>query len=368
MAAWPSADMDSTSIARNDMTTIAGHPHRLREFLARIATAAIFTAAACAPTALMAQGVPHSSPPVADIGPAIETLDASRGTGLYPVFASADLQAGSATGRQALIIIHGRLRNAADYYATGLALANAAGAADTTIVVAPQLLLQADVAQHQLSDRYLRWNRGWEEGAPALAPASVQSGALPPSSYDVLDDVVAKLSNAKAFPALTRIVFVGHGGGAQLLARYAVVMHALPGPPVSFVIANAGTYLYPTTARPVALDCPDFNLWKYGLDQPPPYVKDAGKVLRDFATRDITLLLGERDRKTDGIVDQSCAAQTQGRNRFARGRNFVQAMTASGIAPRLRYVIVPGVGHNEKGMLLSGEAAAAIFAAGNTAH
>ena len=77
--------------------------------------------------AVAAQTPPHPSPPVADIGPAIETLDASRGAGLYPLFTSVDLHAGSATARQALVIIHGRLRNASDYYAVGLALASAAG-------------------------------------------------------------------------------------------------------------------------------------------------------------------------------------------------------------------------------------------------
>jgi hypothetical protein len=350
-----------------EMTTTAGQPRRLREFLARAVAAAVFAVAACAPATVSAQDLPRATPPVAAIGPIVESLDASRGAGLYPLFASVDLHGGSATARQALIIIHGRLRNAADYYATGRALAQAAGAAgEATVVVAPQFLLQADVAAHQLPDRYLRWSRGWEEGAPASA--SVPSGNAPPSSYDVLDDVVAKLSNARAFPALTRIVFVGHGGGAQMLARYAVVMHPQPGPPVSFVIANAGTYLYPTTARPVALDCPDFNLWKYGLDQPPPYVGDAGKIRKDFAARDITLLLGADDRKATGILDQSCAAQSQGRNRLERGRSFAQAMIASGLAPRLRYVVVPGVGHNENGMLLSREAVAAIFAAGNAAR
>jgi len=351
------------------MTTAAGQPRCWREIFSRIRAAAIFVAVACAPATLVAQVPPHPSPPVAAIGPAIESLDASRGAGLYPLFTSVDLHAGSATVRQALIIIHGRLRNAADYYATGLAITKAAGAAGgTTVVVAPQFLLQADVTAHQLPDRTLRWRRGWEEGAPALAPASVQSGDAPPSSYDALDDVVAKLSNAQAFPALKRIVFVGHGGGAQMLARYAVVMHPRAGPPVSFVIANAGTYLYPTTTRPVPLDCPDFNLWKYGLDQPPPYVGDAGKILKDFAARDVTLLLGAKDSKTTGILDRSCAAQSQGRNRLERGRNFAQVMTASGIAPRLKYVIVSGIGHDEKGMLLSSEAAAAIFAAGKAAH
>jgi hypothetical protein len=346
------------------MKKIFKHPRRLPLFLALVFVPALTNA--FGGTASARQASPRPSPPVAAIGTTIEALDSGRGAGVYPVFTSADLHTGSATARQALVIIHGRLRNASDYYATGLAIADVAGqAGDATVVVAPQFLLQADATLYQLSDRYLRWSRGWEEGAPALGPASPRSSDPPASSYDVLDDVVAKLSNAQAFPALKRIVFVGHGGGAQMLARYAVVMHPQPGPPVSFVIANAGTYLYPITARPVPLDCPDFNLWRYGLDQPPPYVGDSGKILKDFAARDVTLLLGAKDRKANGILDQSCAAQTQGRNRLERGMNFAQEMTASGAAPHLKYLIVPGTGHNEKGMLLSREAAGAIFPVGN---
>ncbi len=144
-----------------------------------------------------------------------------------------------------------------------------------------------------------------------------------------------------------------------MLARYAVVMRSQPGPPVSFVIANAGTYLYPTTARPAPLPCPDFNLWKYGLDKPPPYVGETGTILNNFATRDVTLLLGSKDRKATGILDQSCAAKAQGRDRFERGQNFARAM--SSIAPLMKYLIVPGAGHNEKDMLLSSQAMEAIF-------
>jgi hypothetical protein len=351
----------------NSTKKVSKHPRHPRLFLALAVVPALINAFGGAASA--DQPAPHPSPPVAAIGSTIEALDSGRGAGAYPVFTSADLHTGSATARQALVIIHGRLRNASDYYATGLAIANAAGpAGDATVVVAPQFLIQADATLYQLSDRYLRWSRGWEEGAPALGPASPRSGDPPASSYDVLDDVVAKLSNAQAFPALKRIVFVGHGGGAQLLARYAVVMHSQPGPPVSFVIANAGTYLYPITARPVPLDCPDFNLWKYGLDQPPPYVGDAGQILKNFAARDITLLLGANDRKATGILDQSCAAQTQGRNRLQRGLNFARGMTMSGAAPHLKYLVVPDTGHNEKGMLLSREAAGAIFPVGNAEH
>lgn len=261
------------------------------------------------------------------------------------------------------------MRNASDYFATGQAIVKAAGAAGkATIVVAPQFLDQIDATEHHLPDRYLRWNYDWEDGAPALNPASPRAGSPSASSYDVLDDVVAKLSNRSAFPSLRSIVFAGHGGGAQMLARYAVVMHPQPGVPVRFVIANAGTYLYPVAVRPVSLECPDFNRWKYGLDNLPPYVTDAAGVLKVFATRKVMLLLGKKDRKTNGILDQSCAAKTQGRNRFERGRSFARILTSRGMAPLLKYSIVPDVGHSERGMLLSSEAAEAIFAAGEVTH
>jgi hypothetical protein len=342
-----------------------------RELSACALVASLMMTSAFGNMSLRAQATSHPSPPVEEVGSTIVPLDPGRGAGVYPVFASADIQAGSATARQALVIIHGRLRNASDYFATGLALAKAAGpAGEATVVVAPQFLNQADVTAHHLPDRYLRWNGGWEEGAPAQSPAPSNSNDPPASSYDVLDDVVARLSEASAFPQLRRIVFVGHGGGAQMLARYAVVMRPQPGPAIRFVIANAGTYLYPATTRPLPLSptCPDFNMWKYGLDKPPPYVGDTGKILKDFAARDITLLLGAKDKKADGVLDQSCAAKVQGRNRLERGRSFADAMIASGTAPFLKYVIVPDVGHDEKNMLLSPEADDAIFAAGNVAR
>lgn len=345
----------------------AGHVRRPRGLSACALAALLLVACTFGSVPVPAQAAPTQ--PVEQVGSTIETLDPARGRGDYPVYASAGLQAGSATARQALVIIHGRLRNAADYFATGLALAKAAGpAGEATIVVAPQFLDPEDVTAHRLADRYLRWNADWAEGRPAQNPAAAKSNDPAASSYDVLDDVVAKLSNKASFPQLRRIVFVGHGGGAQMLARYAVVMRSQPGPPISFVIANAGTYLYPTTARPLPPDCQDFNKWKYGFDNPPPYVGDVGKILHDFAARDITLLLGAKDRKSNGILDQSCAAQAQGRNRLERGRNYVAAMTTSGMAPLLKHAIVHGAGHDEKKMLLSTEARDAIFATGDAAR
>ena len=75
-----------------------------------------------------AQSTAPISPPVKEVGATVVALDASRGSGVYPVYASADLQVGTAAARQALVIVHGRLRNASDYFTTGLDLAKRAEA------------------------------------------------------------------------------------------------------------------------------------------------------------------------------------------------------------------------------------------------
>ena len=51
-------------------------------------------------------------------------------------------------------------------------------------------------------------------------------GPSPASSYDVLDDVVAKLSNTSAFPLTQETRFYWSRGGAQMLVRYAAVMRS----------------------------------------------------------------------------------------------------------------------------------------------
>jgi hypothetical protein len=339
-----------------------GRAERAHRLSARAVAAALVVAGALGSMPAEAESTSRPSPQVKEVGSKVLALDPSRGSGVYPVYASVDLQVGTAAVRQAIVIIHGRLRNASDYFATGHELVDKAGpAGQGTVVVAPQLLNQVDVSFWGLADRYLRWDRDWEQGNPAQGPS-------PASSYDVLDDVVAKLSNASAFPELRRIVFVGHGGGAQMLARYAVVMRPQSGPAISFVIANPGTYLYLTAARPVPSICRDFNDWKYGLSSPPPYVGDPAKLIKDFAARDVTLLLGADDKKATGVLDQSCAAKAQGHNRIKRGRYFVDALAASGLAPRLKHAILKGIGHDEQGMLTSDEALKAIFATGNAAR
>ncbi len=155
---------------------------------------------------------------------------------------------------------------------------------------------------------------------------------------------------------------MGHGGGAQVLTRYAAVMRAESPRAIGFVIANSGTYLYLTEERPLPVkpSCPEFNAWKYGLSNPPPYVVAPNTILKNFAARDITLLLGAKDKKSDGVLDQTCPAQTQGVNRLDRGQRFLDAVTKGGLALQLKHAIVPRGSQRER-LLSSNQARDAIF-------
>jgi hypothetical protein len=110
--------------------------------------AALVLAGASAGMPAQAQSTATPTPPVREVSSKVLALDPSRGSGVYPVYASSDLQAGSAAGRLAFVVVHGRLRNASDYFITGTQLAATAGAkapgggSTATIVVAPQFLNQ----------------------------------------------------------------------------------------------------------------------------------------------------------------------------------------------------------------------------------
>jgi hypothetical protein len=97
---------------------VARQPPQLRDSLLRAAASILITAAIFASAPAAAQSRPHPSPPAEHLGSTIEDLDSNRGTGAYPLFTTVDLKTGSATARQALVIIHGRLRNASDYWSS----------------------------------------------------------------------------------------------------------------------------------------------------------------------------------------------------------------------------------------------------------
>lgn len=266
-----------------------------------------------------------------------------------------------------LIVVHGRLRNAQTYLQSAEHATELAGQTATTLVIAPQFLNEADVALHPVAETVLRWQGNeWMAGGESTAPFRL-------SSYEALDEIIARLDNRQEFPDMKQIVIAGHSGGAQVVQRYALLAHDHPaleaaGVQVRYVIANPSSYAWFDERRPVAFNharCPDFNRWKYGLTDVPAYAegKTAAQLQEKYLKRDIIYLLGQQDNDPKHpALDKSCEAQAQGANRLARGRNYfayLKRLAPQGLNQQL--IEVPKVGHNGDEMFTSPEGQKALF-------
>ncbi|MDR6677351.1 alpha/beta hydrolase [Pseudomonas oryzihabitans] len=279
--------------------------------------------------------------------------------------------------RRALVIVHGRLRNAATYFRSGETATQAAGASADTLVIAPQFLNEQDVKRHHLPDDLLRWQgNAWMGGEPALGPR-------PLSSFAVFDALLAHLADRRLLPNLQEVVIAGHSGGGQVVQRYAVLGQgeralASSGIRLRFVVANPSSYAYFDAERPDAqghvgpfagaATCPDFNSWKYGMQGLPAYAegRDAATLERHYAGLAITYLLGAEDTDPNHpALDKSCAAEAQGRYRLARGLNYYHYLQARHAGLPQQLVEVPGVGHNGDAMFTSPQGRQALFSAVN---
>ncbi len=288
--------------------------------------------------------------------------------GELPLFVSGDWSAPLPGVRRAVVVLHGRLRNADAYYRSALkAQAAAGGLGAESLMIAPQFLAGIDLSAHGLSNRTLHWSLGgWEGGEPAEGP----TGA---SSFDALDAILRRLANRKLFPDLAEIVVSGHSGGGQVVQRYAVLGRGeeaahQAGIRVRYVVANPSSYAWFGSARPdetVARSCPGYDQWKYGMRGLPPYAagQNVEPLEQAYAGRRVIYLLGTEDIDPNHpALDKSCMAETQGANRYARGHAFFSAVQAR-YGPALLQTLhdVPGVGHDADRMLTSACGLSALF-------
>ncbi|OAF00733.1 hypothetical protein AYJ54_31325 [Bradyrhizobium centrolobii] len=290
------------------------------------------------------------------------------GQGALPLYVSGDWSMPLPTISRAVIVLHGRLRNADDYYKSAMTAQAAAGdAGKTAIMIVPQFLSQVDIDAHKLPEDTLRWSlEGWEGGEAALAPKPV-------SSFEALDAVLAKLSDRRIFPNLKQVVVAGHSGGGQVAQRYAIAgkgeaalsrQHI----DVRYVVANPSSYAYFSAERPVpdvAASCPGYNNWKYGMDERPPYLADATPAALEqrYVEREVIYLLGTLDTNPEHpALDKSCMAKAQGAYRYARGHAYADAMAKrDNGTPNHRVWDVAGVGHDGDKMLTSKCGLEALF-------
>jgi hypothetical protein len=333
---------------------------------------------AAAPGVARAQHVyaPHLHP-VAVIAPQRLRIDTPQGPAEAPLYLSADWDVPQPDIVRAVIVIHGKLRNADVYYRTAQRARDASGVnAATTLLVAPQFLATLDTRVHEVPADMLRWkDNAWMGGEPAAGP-------VPLSSYAVLDAIVARLADRRHFPNLKYVTFAGHSGGAQVVQRYAVAAHDLraltqEGIDVRYVVSSPSSYAYFDAQRPDghggfapfdASRCPGFDDWKYGMQARPPYVADRTPAQLEAAyvkRRVVYLVGGSDDSPVQAALDRSCPAEAQGSERVARAEGYVrylQMRHPQGL--NQQFHVVPGVGHNGARMLSSPCALATMFGTG----
>jgi pimeloyl-ACP methyl ester carboxylesterase len=285
-----------------------------------------------------------------------------------PLYVTADWSDSLPDITRAVLVLHGRLRNADVYFRSARTAQAAAGdAGKATIMIVPQFLAGVDVDAHNLSPDTLRWTlEGWEGGDAALAPA-------PASSFDALDAILGRLADRRLFPNLKQVVVAGHSGGAQVVQRYAIagkgeLALTRQGIGVRYVVANPSSYAYFTAERPqpaIAATCPDYNHWKYGMEARPAYLADPpiAALEQAYVARRVIYLLGTLDTNPNHpALDKSCMAEAEGPYRYARGHAYAAAMQARDAGTPNHHVWdVQGVGHDGDKMLTSACGLKALF-------
>ena len=327
--------------------------------------------------------------PVKTIAPERIKIKAAQGEAIVPAYMSVDMN--KVTGdahpeiKRAVIVVHGRLRDADTYFELTVRAARESSVLAETLVIAPQLLSFADTARHDVPATVARWKgEAWLAGDNGKSP-------FPVSSFEVLDGVIAQLVDRKRFPNLERIVLAAHSGGAQFLQRYAVVgradsvitsaglqpfaegmdvtASAKPVMRVRYVVANPSSYLYFDATRPhPAPSCREFDHWRYGLVDPVSYAQgsDMKALEQRYFTRRVIYLLGGSDTDPKHrALDISCMAETQGKHRLERGNNYfahvLKRAQSQKIGLRHSRVEVPGIGHDADAMFNSTCGKAALF-------
>lgn len=303
-------------------------------------------------------------------------------TELIPVLSNHSVQhEGNVGYTRAIIAIHDLTRDPDEIMSNLMSLAG--GENKKTLIMAPQFLIDGDIARYaeNLPDdgrHFASWTvTSWSRGDNSLSGPERK----PISSYNIVDLLLLYLSDESIFPDLKQIVILGYGEGGRFVDGFAAVSRAASVLEkqhinVSFIIANAPSYLYLTPVRymegkqglqlPRDNQCANYNAWPYGLDDMPPYAKHTGinAIKINYASQQITYLVGANLRHNDPIPDGTCAAAKQGKNRAERAdlyHAYLHNIYGDDITESQHFIAVPKTGYEIKGVLESQCGQAALF-------
>ncbi len=241
-----------------------------------------------------------------------------------------------------IIGIHGNSRNAVGLF-DDLVNTISPDKLKNTLILVPYFMTKEDSP----SSNDLYWtDNGWKQG-----DLSASSGTKI-SSFAVVDLLLREAPQAKA------IVITGHSAGGQFVQRYAIGSKSPVASSITYLVANAGSYMYLDDKRPVrpATKC-NSNRYKYGFELVSfyhyMYTNDRAAKIAAYLKKDVVYLLGELD-VTNEDLDTSCPANYQGPNRLERGIYFYESLARQGDHNHT-FMVVPGVGHSADQMYKSPE-------------
>jgi hypothetical protein len=299
----------------------------------------------------------------------------------FPVYVNHALNGDLRGIREVIFVQHGLQRNGDDYYTAAAALLKQSGRSPAEVLlVAPNFPGTPDAGKG--FEGMPVWSvQGWLGGEDSVNP--------PPalSSLQVLDDLVAFVTDKRRLPDVTRVTVAGHSGGGQLVHRYAVLNNVderirAGGIDLRYVIANPSSYLYFTTERPNGTGfarydtarCAGYDKYRYGMQDMVPYARgDDGMALyRRYMQRQVTYLVGSEDNDPNHrVLDKACGAEAEGPTRLQRARGYWRYegyLAAAGQTSRHRSYEVVGVGHDQARMFGSRCGAQAVFGVSESAN
>lgn len=236
----------------------------------------------------------------------------------------------------AIVAVHGVSQDSAAYARNAIRSSELSGQEKGTYaVIAPQFMQVEDKGKICSDTPY--WDgTAWNRGDQSLDHKDI-------SSFDVMNEILKKLADKNQFPNLEKVVIAGNSAGGQFVGRYASGGESpteLFGSDVdfSYVVMNSKSYM--------KFD-PNIS-YKYGMKNLNEYMSKVGpaQLMKNFTSRDVTILYGEHD----GNVD--------------KGKDFyqhIQTVFGKDITETHKFEIVPDVGHGASAMFRSEVAQRVLF-------
>lgn len=129
-----------------------------------VATCVAMSTSSCVQHADVVAEAQRLNAPVKAVADQRVPVDTPHGDGLLPVYANLPIDKPEPSVKRVFIVMHGTLRNADVYFASGRRIVERAGdLGKDVMVVAPQFLTQSDARAFSLSEDTLAWTQeGWK--------------------------------------------------------------------------------------------------------------------------------------------------------------------------------------------------------------